>query len=418
MLDAPPIDVTTYGRFVEQVLRHYGARLQVVQLWDLPNRPDHWGGVQAEPGSYLALAAQGFNAARTANPEAKVVLAELDPAGDDLAFLEGIYEALGQPFFDIVAIRLDGGERSPDDRHVSAGTPNISRAVLFRDLMADWGDAAKPIWATHYGWRAGDGGGSVTREEQADFVISGIERARAEWPWMGLMFAWGFLPPGADDPDAAYALLNPDGTATALFNALAAFGATGETDLAPTGMTPVDGLPLTYDGNWADQHLDGRTYRTTAEVGASVTIHFVGTGVIAFLCESPQAGLIHATLDGEPLPGWPVEDGAAVVDLEFFQAVDLPIRLADGLDDTTHELTLTLVDPGQLTLGGVTVVRKVPLVWPVIMLAGAGGLLVFFGVRELIYTIAIRSGHLQRRRGVELIPPLPQLPDWRPARRA
>ena len=39
------------------------------------------------------------------------------------------------------------------------------------------------------------------------------------------------------------------------------------------------------------------------------------------------------------------------------------------------------------------------------------------GLRDLIYVIAFHTKALQRRSGVDLRPPLPRLPDWRPARR-
>ena len=62
----------------------------------------------------LRLAARVGSTARGANPNAVVLLAELDPfpgngGANDLEFLKLIYNAGGSCFFDIVAARVDGG---------------------------------------------------------------------------------------------------------------------------------------------------------------------------------------------------------------------------------------------------------------------------------------------------------------------
>ena len=162
--DAPPVTNGDYASVIGEIVRRYKSTIQFVQIWDLPNQPEHWGGKTATPFDYLGLLSEAFNASRTANSETKVVLAELDPnytegyAGADLEFLRGLYGAGGAPFFDIVAAQIDGGTASPYDRRTDANRINFSRAILFRELLRDVGDSAKPIWLTHYGWEASDAG--------------------------------------------------------------------------------------------------------------------------------------------------------------------------------------------------------------------------------------------------------------------
>jgi hypothetical protein len=422
LVDAPPQSAEAYATFVGEVVSRYAPSVEFVQLWDLPNRPDRWGGDTARPSEYLSVLAEGFNAARTANSEAKVVLAELDPAptgeshGADLRFLRELYELEGAgSFFDVVAIRLDGGASSPYDRTINRGGDSFSRAILFRQLLVDEGDGAKAIWATHYGWDASDQSSEVGREAQADFMVAGHRRARAEWPWMGPLFAWAFLPA---EGESGYALVTPEGAATEALRALSAFAQGGGASDAGTGFVPMDSQPVIYTGAWSDQHLSRRTFKFTQEVGASAVLSFRGTGVVAILRESPQAGLVHVSIDGKPLPGRPGTDTASEIDLSWTQASDVPVELASGLDDGLHRLEITLAEPGQLTIGGLIVTRDVPFMWPVATLVGAGVLMVIFALRELAYVIAMRAGFLQRREGVELRPPLPILPDWRPMRRA
>jgi hypothetical protein len=103
--------------------------------------------------------------------------------------------------------------------------------------------------------------------------------------------------------------------------------------------------------------------------------------------------------------------------VRFTQAESVWFALASGLSDGPHELVLTLGGPGELTIGGVVVVREPPLVWPVALLTATAFLLIALALRETSYLAATVAGYLQRRRGIELRPPLPHLPDWRPARR-
>jgi hypothetical protein len=75
-----------------------------------------------------------------------------------------------------------------------------------------------------------------------------------------------------------------------------------------------------------------------------------------------------------------------------------------------------LMEPGELTLGGLVVERTPPFVWPVIMLTITSLIVLFLGMRSLVYLVAIRSGHLLRQ-DEAAVPSLPRLTDWQPVRR-
>ena len=122
---------------------------------------------------------------------------------------------------------------------------------------------------------------------------------------------------------------------------------------------------------------------------------------------SREAGAVDVAIDGE----------AVDVSLASFQAADANIPLARRLSDESHEVAMQLSAPGQLTIGGLVVERAVPMQWPILLLIGSGILLLTLGMFDGALLIAERSGLLQRRGG-ELWPELPQIPEWRPARRA
>jgi hypothetical protein len=159
---------------------------------------------------------------------------------------------------------------------------------------------------------------------------------------------------------------------------------------------------LSYDGNWQTQHLEPQIFRTTSEVGATITLRFEGTGLDAILRQGPESGLVRATLDGGPLPNtsFPIEDGASIIDLEWFSASDVRATLASGLGGGIHELKLSLDGEGRLTVGGFIATRRLAMVWPVKVLAIGGIALLIAGFRELIFLIARRWGHLDRQTAV------------------
>jgi hypothetical protein len=184
-------------------------------------------------------------------------------------------------------------------------------------------------------------------------------------------------------------------------------------DLANTGFAPMDADAISYEGNWADQHLEGRTFRTTSQVGSSATLNFQGTGLIAFIRSGPQAGAFQIVLDGEIVPGGYEKDDEYWSFYYLYETNDLPRRLLSNLDDTEHTVRITLMEPGELTLGGLVVEREPPFTWPVILLTVSAVGVLFLGLRSFIYLVAIRAGHVSRREDVT-DPSLPQMPDWRP----
>lgn len=413
----PPTSVSDLETFMRELTSRYGGDIPFVQIWDRPNLASQWGGRPATGLEFEQYLGAAFYGARNGNPEVQIITPELARQSDvpegmtDLEFLESLYDAGSEDVFDIVGMRLNGGTASPDDRLVDADRTNFSRAVLYRELMVNSGDGATPVWATTYGWAAG---GDVSRDEQAEYVVRGLQRAWSEWPWMGLMVQWQFATqPG--DPDAAYAIA-PSGASTPLFRRLSDPEVVRRSDLANTGFAPMDADAIAYEGNWADQHLEGRTFRTTSQVSSSVTFRFQGTGLIAFIRSGPQAGAFRLELDGEVVPGGYEEDADLWSFHYLYQTDDLPRRLLSNLDDTEHAVRITLMEPGELTLGGLVVEREPPFTWPVILLTVSAVGVLFLGLRSFIYLVAIRAAHINRREDVTS-PSLPQMPDWRPVAR-
>src|SRR5665811_1947832 len=415
--DGPPVDSSLVGSFLQAFTSRYGDAVPFIQFWDKPNVADRWGGSPATAAEFLPYLAAAYNGAHAGNPEVSIITPELSVSTSeseenaDLAFTESLYEIDGDAFFDIVALQLDGGTTSPDDRRISPTRRNFSRAVLMRELMIRYGDTSAPIWATSFGWARG---GSTSESEQAEFVIRAIERAWAEWPWMGPMFQWAFLASSGSGSEP-YALVRADGTATELYRRLASAEFQERVSADETGFAPMDSPSVSYTGGaWENQHLEGRTFRTTDQIDAELTFSFRGTGVDAVMRIGPESGNVIVEVDGKVIPGGDGESGDEW-DMSWFETLALATTLVSGLDYGEHELTIRLVSEGTLTLGGLIVERDQPFVWPIILLTVGALIAMFFGIRSMIMLVGRRSGHLPRA-DEDPWPALPSMPDWRPGR--
>lgn len=415
--DGPPVDPSMLGAFTQELTERYGDAVPFVQVWDQPNRPDRWDGTGATASAFLPYLAAAYNGARAGDPQVRILTPELafrteeEPDRADLSFLDELYRIEADPFFDIVGIRLEGGTTSPDDRRISESRHNFSRAVLTRELMVRNGDSATPVWATSFGWARSE---LMSESEQAEFVVRAMERAWVEWPWMGLMFQWAFYLPAGSGAEP-YALVRSDGTGTELYRRLAGSDVQHRAGVAETGYVPMNARSVRYGGSWQNQHLEGRTFRTTNQVDAEVEVTFRGTGATAIMRIGPESGNVVVEVDGAVVAGGAGESGEEW-DLFWPVTVDTPVELVSGLDYGEHTLTIRLSEEGAMTLGGIVIERRQPFIWPVVLLTVGSMFSLFLGIRSLILLVGRRSGMLPRPDDEEFAPALPTMPDWRPSR--
>jgi hypothetical protein len=131
----------------------------------------------------------------------------------------------------------------------------------------------------------------------------------------------------------------------------------------------------------------------------------------------PQVGNFTIELDGEIVPGGGGTDGTEWNLSVYSETQDFPRTLVSDLEDTTHTITITLASEGELTLGGIEVIRDAPFVWPIVLMTVASIISLFFGLRSIATLVAVRSGHLRRKSWMSADPPLPTLRAISPGRR-
>ncbi len=225
-LTGPPDRYEDYADFAAAVAARYRADLRFFQLWNEPNLPGEWNYRRQDPAELVALLRIARERIKAVHPDAVIVFPALAPTDgrsdgvNDLEYLQGVYDAGGQPVFDIMSAQLYGLGQPPDEhRYIRPGQSllqpidtkaDVGRVVLLREIMERNGDSEKAVWVSELGWNSapkslGEAalrwGEPVSEERKGEYLVGAMQRAQREWPWMGAMCIWIFRFGGpAPDP--------------------------------------------------------------------------------------------------------------------------------------------------------------------------------------------------------------------------
>ncbi len=380
---APPDRYDDYGDFVYAVVSRYRGRIRYYQIWNEPNIYPEWGDQPADPEAYTELLKIAYRRAKQADPDCVIIAAglaqtteeaplELGPRNiSDLLYLERMYEAGVQGHFDIMGAMVYGLWTGPYDRRASRDRTNFARVELLREIMVRHGDAAKPIWATEAGWTAlpedWEGPmdyGRVDELQQARYTVQAYERARREWPWMGVLNYWFFRRPSDAEMDQSwyyFRMVEPD------FETLPAYNAISEIangcPLVPIGYHQEDHWALNYAGSWErreDASAVLGAYMLGTE-GDEVTFVFEGTGLTLVLRDAAQRGHLEITVDDAPATLQPSGDRGLL---------GAGVDVVRGLPDGTHQVRIVATQ-GEVALDGLLVSRHRESLWAWLLGLGA-----------------------------------------------
>lgn len=392
----PPDNLTDYSAFVSAVVRRYRGEVRYFQLWNEPNLKNEWNWQQPDPREFTRLLRFGYAAAKTANPDAVILFPSLAPVDGlderapmtEMEYLEQVYQYGGKDYFDIMSAQAYGLGQPPSEHRYVRLRPfdnrawsrpldtrtDVSRLVLLREVMEQYGDEQKAIWISEMGWNSAPEtipperrytwGEPVSEEQKAAYLIGFIERARDEWPWVGVMSIWtlrhgGYLAPDPADPTPYFALVERDWSLLPAYTRLqeylsrpAVAGVGGHSWQHPAVESLADGWRLRFSGTH---------------------IAIVGGGADTLEQET-------ITLDGEPV-------GAAEMERETLATGEpvlwLPAPIDDGdtgVDDGVH--TLDVIAPGATPPVRFLVARTPPFpswLWIMLPTALFGMLLVCSG---------------------------------------
>ena len=419
----PPERLEDYGDFAYAFAQRYRGDVQIFQVWNEPNLYGEWWPHNPDPAAYVEMLKVASQRIREANPEAIIVAAVLAPTIEtgpknlsELIFLQGMYEHGGAPYFDVASSAAYGLWHAPNDRYVAPHRTNLSRAVLFREVMVRNGDAAKPVWAGEYGWVAlppdwqgrPSPWGNVSEATQARYTVEGMQRAQAEWPWMPMINLWHFYWPqdNPDDPTQYF------GTVDANFAPRPVLTAMQELMRAPPDLGPgyhQETHPaLNWESEWIDiedEHYSLGQARGSPLAGARLRFRFRGTAVSLVVNKGPDKGIALVRINGsQSLAHRLDKDAGGQAILDLYAPEDRwqeEVLLADRLPDRVHDVEVVVKgehspqsSASGIDIDAVVVVRERPL-WPYVTL---GGLYVgFFAALGWVLTGWLRQRHWAHR---------------------
>ena len=336
----PPDNYVDYGDFVATVAARYRGKVRFIQLWNEPNLAYEWNWQRPDPEQFVELLRIGYAAAKAANPDVVVLFPSLSPTDgldvyrapiSDLEYLDRVYTAGGGRYFDIMSAQAYGLGQPPEEhRYVYLRKPSnwswtqpvdtridVSRLVLVREVMEQHHDSNKAIWVSEVGYNsAPEGipnrtkwGQPVSEEQKGAYLVGQFERARQEWPWVGVMnvwfLRWGGEAPNPNDPTAYFAIVDHNFNPLPAYTALKAYLAQGPIAGVGAHVWSHPAVSQRADGGW-DLRFIGNTlafsgtgqFRVTIDDDASVDVTLAGPGRAVPVAQKLGDGTHTAVIQG------------------------------------------------------------------------------------------------------------------------
>ena len=252
-VEGPPANNQDFADFLGAMAARYRGRVQAYEVWNEQNLHYEWGNEPINAGRYVDMLRRSYGAIKAADPNAIVVSGAPTPTGvndgriaiDDRLYLEQMYQAGLARYCDAIGAHPSGYNNPPDAdwrtwsdpaAPTFKGHPSFFfRGTMegYRNIMVKYGDSAKRIWPTEFGWSTFDALGTSapagyeyanhnTEAKQAQYLVRSIEMMR-NWGWVGPVFVWNlnFGPAsGAHDEKAGFGVLRPDWSPRPAYHAL------------------------------------------------------------------------------------------------------------------------------------------------------------------------------------------------------
>ncbi|MDQ6669684.1 MAG: cellulase family glycosylhydrolase [Chloroflexota bacterium] len=248
-----PADPTSFQTFMRTLASRYQGKVQAYELWNEENLATETGAGNVDPATYLPLLKAGYSGLKSGDSSALALLGAPSPTGanaagqsiDDLQYLQRLYalnDGEAKAYYDALSAHPSGFSNPPDCTpttpacSLSGGFNNdpsffaFTRVAQYRDLMVQNGEANKHIWFTEFGYCSNPSAppgyeycASLTAQNQADFLVAALQKARA-LDYVGGMMVWNLnyqlVVPQADEK-WGFSVLRDDWTPRPAYYALA-----------------------------------------------------------------------------------------------------------------------------------------------------------------------------------------------------
>jgi hypothetical protein len=271
--DSPLNSYSDLADFTNALLDHYKGRINHVQIWNEPNLAAEWiPGKAVDPAAYTEMLKAVYPAVKADHPNAIVLSAPMamtleGPKArgnmNEIDYWNGLYDAGAKGNFDIASANGYGLDKPPEDPP-SPDKLNFRRVELLRQIMVKNGDRSVPIWFDEYGWNASPETLSeeeknywrhVTPQQQAEWTVAGVDYARKNWPWAGVISVWYFRQVGdipADKAEYYFMMVDPEFVPRPVYNSVKVSASNYPGPALQTIPTPANTRPTPTPGPGGD----------------------------------------------------------------------------------------------------------------------------------------------------------------------
>lgn len=212
-----PFELEAYLDFVGAMAARYRGYILGYVVWNEPNLAEEWGGWVSAPAQYVDVLCRAYAVIRQADPRALVIAAGLAPtnefssrAVDDREFLRQMMAAGAGKCFDVLAAHDYGYGLPPDDPHDAHAGLNLARLIDLDEIMTE-AHTSQPMWITEVGYTVQPGlHPHVSLDDQAAYLAGAFERARREWPWIGMFTVWNLSYTSLDAEMQGFSIIEAD----------------------------------------------------------------------------------------------------------------------------------------------------------------------------------------------------------------
>jgi hypothetical protein len=193
-----------YARFVAAFASRYHGKVTKIIPWNEPNLSFEWGYRQVTPEDYVQFLKLVYEAAHAANPDIMILGGALaptiEPPGspngmDDIIFLRRMVQAGGSAYFDALAVHTYGFTQPPET-DPAPDLLNFRRFELLHEVMAQFGDADKPIYITESGWNDHPRWTkAVGAGHRLEYTLNAFRLVEKQWPTVKNLCLWYFRTP-------------------------------------------------------------------------------------------------------------------------------------------------------------------------------------------------------------------------------
>ncbi len=231
--DFYPPDPQLFAAFAGAVVDRYKDRIQYWQVWNEPDNTLYWK-PERNDAAYANLLKVTYSAIKTADPNARVLVAGTVSPEPAVSFLQAIYDNGAWNAFDILAIHPYTDPKGPEEGDIASA--GVGAVRVLADRLG-----SKPIWATEFGWSTGiSGRGGVTFDEstQANYLVRGSVLLREAGVERVMMYNL------RDDTHQMYGLIRRTGSGTDFSQQKASYLAYKTLNQQLAGATPAGMIDL------------------------------------------------------------------------------------------------------------------------------------------------------------------------------